>query len=255
LTEAGTERGNRTPGVGPAVVLIALYAVGIQLAALLLAGILGPEWLWRSLLLAECLFLAWLMTFLRRYEPESLGIRKVSWHEGITIVLWFQAIAFASDAVVLWLAPDTLIESYLQAFTPVVPAEWLGLAGVAILTAPILEELLFRGLLLSALSARFTLHTAILGSTLLFAAVHVKPIQVIAALPLGYMLAAYVARGGSLYVTAIAHILGNGFSFLGLVLPGIPWISADWHPDTLSGLGSLLVALGLLALFTNRYPP
>lgn len=205
--------------------------------------------------MTECLFLAWLWIYLHRYELGRIGIRRVSWHEGITIVLWFQAIAFASDAVVLWLAPDTLIESYLQTFTPVLPAEWLGLAGVAILTAPILEELLFRGLLLSALRARFSLHTAIVGSTLLFAAVHVKPIQVIAALPLGYMLATYVGRGGSLYVTATAHILGNGFSFLGLLVPGIPWISADWQPDTLEGVGSLLAALGLLALFTKRYPP
>ncbi len=241
--------------MGAVLVLIVAYTVVIQLLTVALLAVMGPSWLWRGLLLTECLFLLWLAFFIRRYDPAILGLRPVSWHQGLLVVLWFQAIAFASDAAVLWLVPNAMIESYLAAFKPSLPMEWLGLAGVAILTAPVLEELLFRGMLLGALSTRFSIHTAILGTTLLFAAVHVKPVQVIAALPLGYMLAAYVARGGSLYVTAAAHILGNGFSFLGLVIPGIPWISADWRPDTLNGLGSLILALCLLTCFLKRYPP
>ncbi len=244
-----------SPGIGMALLLIGYYAVCVQLLAYVLLVALGPEWLWRGLLMIESLFLLWLTNYLRRYNQRTLGLHRVSWGQGLIIVLWFLAISFASDAVVLWLAPEPMIESYLQAFTPTVPAEWLGMASVAILIAPVLEEILFRGILLGALRHRFSIHAAILGSTFLFAAVHIKPIQVIAALPLGYMLAAYVARGGSLYVTAAAHILGNGFSLLGLLIPGIPWLSANWRPDALSGSLSLMVTVLLLAIFFRQYPP
>ena len=238
-----------------ALALIAVYAIGVQLLSAALLVMLGQEWLWRGLLLTECLFLVWLLSYLRRFDRKTLGIRAVSWREGVFIVSWFLAIAFASDAVVLWLAPETMIESYLDAFRPVTPMDWLGLTGVAILSAPLLEEILFRGILLSALRDRFSIHMTILGSTFLFALIHIKPLQVIAALPMGYILAAYIARGGSLYVTAVAHSLGNSFSLLGLVVPNIPWISADWRPDTLSGVASLLVGLALLVGFMRRYPP
>ncbi|MFN3920197.1 MAG: lysostaphin resistance A-like protein, partial [Methylohalobius sp.] len=113
---------------------------------------------------------------------------------------------------------------------------------------------LFRGLLLAALRYRFGTALAIVGSALLFSLVHVEWLQILAALPLGLMLGAYVARGGSLYVTAAAHILGNGFSFLGLVLPGVPWISADWRPSDTEGAFALLAAVSLFGWFLRRYP-
>jgi len=169
-------------------------------------------------------------------------------------VLWFQAIAFASDAAVLWLAPEALVDSYLRFFRPAGPGEWFALATVAILLAPALEELLFRGLLLTAVKRRLGVRAAVAGTALLFALIHVKPLQVVAALPLGVMLGAYVARGGSVYVTMVAHMLGNAFSFLGLMFPGIPWVSADWRPDPVSGLLSLTAAVILLRCFLRRYP-
>lgn len=243
------------PGIGLTLGLIALYAAGIQLISTTLTLLLGPNWLWRTLLLTEASLLWWLWRRLPCFDPTELGLKPTSWREGIRIVLWFQAIAFASDAAVLWLVPKDLVDSYLRLFHPAGPSEWAALATVAILLAPALEELLFRGLLLAAIKRRFGIRAAVVSTTLLFALIHAKPLQVAAALPLGVMLAAYVARGGSLYVTMTAHMLGNAFSFLGLVFPGIPWVSADWRPDTVSGLSSLGIAIVLLGGFLRRHPP
>jgi len=242
------------PSVGLALFLIGCYALVVQLVATVLLTWLGPLWLWRATLLAESGFLTGLLHYLRRFDPHSLGLRPVGWAEGVRIVLWFQAIAFASDAAILWLAPPTLVDDYLALLRPAVPLEWIGLAGVAVVAAPVLEELLFRGLLLAALRQQFGIRRAVLGSTLLFALIHLKPLQIMAGLPIGLMLGAYVARGGSLYVTIAAHMLGNGFSFLGLVFPGIPWISADWRPNAAEGLGSLAVAVVLLGWFLRCHP-
>lgn len=244
------------PGIGLTLGLIALYAASIQLVSTALMLLLGPNWLWRTLLLTEIGFLLGLWCWLRRrWDCAALGLRPVSWHEGLVIVLWFQAIAFASDAAVLWLVPEALVDSYLRLFHPAGPGEWAALATVAILLAPVLEELLFRGLLLAAVKRRFGIRTAVVSTALLFALIHAKPLQVAAALPLGVILAAYVARGGSVYVTMAAHIIGNAFSFLGLVFPGIPWVSADWRPDTVSGLSSLVTAVVLLGGFLRRHRP
>ncbi len=244
----------RSPTIGLALGLIALYATGVQLAGAALTALLGPDWLWRTLLLTEAWLLWWLQRRLRCFDPAELGLKPISWGEGLRIVLWFQAIAFASDAAVLWLAPESLVDSYLRLFRPAGPGEWFALAAVAVLLAPALEELLFRGLLLAAVKRRLGVRAAVVGTALLFALIHVKPLQVAAALPLGVMLGAYVARGGSVYVTMAAHMLGNAFSFLGLVFPGIPWVSADWRPDTVSGLFSLTAAVILLGRFLRRYP-
>ncbi len=246
----------RNPTIGLALGLIALYAAGVQMVGTALTVLAGPAWLWRSLLLTEVGFLLGLWHWLRRHvDREALGLRPVSWREGLMIVLWFQAIAFASDAAVLWLVPSDLVEDYLAIFRPANHSEWLALAGVAAFTAPVIEELLFRGLLLATLKRQLGIRAAVLGTALLFAVVHLKPVQVVAALPLGVILAAYVARGGSLYVTMAAHILGNAVSFLGLVFPGIPWVSADWRPDPLGGSASLILALVLTWRFLGRYPP
>ncbi len=242
------------PSVGPVLFLIACYVLAVQLLSGVFLLWLGPSWLWRASLVAELGFLAGLIAYLKRFDPYILGLRSVAWTEAIQVVLWFQAIAFASDAAILWLAPSALVDDYLQIFQPAAPSEWVALAAVAAGAAPVIEELLFRGLLLAALRYRFGTALAIVGSALLFSLVHVDWLQILASLPLGLMLGAYVARGGSLYVTAAAHILGNGFSFLGLVLPGVPWISADWRPSDTEGAFALLAAVGLFGCFLRRYP-
>ncbi|GAB6068582.1 hypothetical protein JCM13664_19020 [Methylothermus subterraneus] len=234
--------------------MIACYALGVQLAASALLAWLGPDWLWRATLGAEAGFLTGLVFYLRRLDPYILGLKAVDWGEAVLVVLWLQAIAFASDAAILWLAPAALLDRYLQLFQPHSPAEWFALAALAVGVAPVIEEVLFRGLLLAALRYRLGTAAAIVASALLFSAIHLEWVQIAAALPVGLMLGAYVARGGSLYVTAAAHILGNGFSFLGLICPGLPWLSADWRPTDSEGALALLVAAGLLGKFLRRYP-
>jgi len=240
--------------VGLALFLIGCYALAVQLVATLLLAWLGPLWLWRATLVAESGFLAGLLRYLRRFDPHSFGLRPVGWVDGVRMVLWFQAIAFASDAAVLWLTPAALVDDYLAPLQPATLFEWIALAGVAVVAAPVLEELLFRGLFFAALRHQFGIRTAVFGSTLLFALIHLEPVQILAGLPIGLMLGVYVARGGSLYVTIAAHILGNGFSFLGLVFPGVPWMSADWRPNAAQGLGSFVVAVFLLGWFLRCHP-
>lgn len=86
---------------------------------------------------------------------------------------------------------------------------------VAVLLAPVIEEVIFRGVLFQALSAATGLVPAILLSSLAFALIHLE----IAALPyrgalflLGAWFAASLQRSGSLVVPITAHAAFNGIT-------------------------------------------
>ncbi len=88
------------------------------------------------------------------------------------------------------------------------------LALLAVTLAPMVEEVLFRGVLLSALARRWTGPVAVLGSALLFAFAHLPDLDFnFLAMPellvLGLALAWLRLRSGSLWPAILAHGLHN----------------------------------------------
>jgi membrane protease YdiL (CAAX protease family) len=80
--------------------------------------------------------------------------------------------------------------------------------------APVGEEVFFRGLLYNSLKVRWGLRAAAVVSALIFAAVHVAPLQVLAIIPFGLLLAWAYERTGSLWVPIVMHATNNGFGLL-----------------------------------------
>ncbi|MBN9091094.1 MAG: CPBP family intramembrane metalloprotease [Reyranella sp.] len=88
--------------------------------------------------------------------------------------------------------------------------------------APLVEELVFRGLLYGWIAGRWNSLAAWLISSLVFAAAHVEPAHVILVLPLGLLFGWLRRRTDSLLPSLFAHILNNGFALLAAVyLPGL----------------------------------
>jgi len=97
----------------------------------------------------------------------------------------------------------------------------VGLALLAVL-APLVEELIFRGLVYGWLAGRWGGLTAWLLSSLAFAAAHYEPAHVVLVLPLGLLFGWLRWRTDSLLPSLIAHILNNGFALLAAVYaPGL----------------------------------
>lgn len=86
--------------------------------------------------------------------------------------------------------------------------------SLAILT-PIVEELLFRGIILSAFKAYFGEKAAIVLSALVFGIMHWNPIQSTYAFLLGLVLAYIYLKTQSIYSAIIFHMI---FNFMGAVL-------------------------------------
>lgn len=118
-------------------------------------------------------------------------------------------------------------------------AKVLGVIGTCV-AAPICEELIFRGALLSGLKKNFKEPVAILLSGLTFSLMHMNPEQTVYQFLLGCALAYLVIKTGSLIVGMIGHCVSNLIAMLmALITPfgeamdsaieavyNIPWLFA-----------------------------
>ena len=87
--------------------------------------------------------------------------------------------------------------------------------------APIVEELVFRGLLYGWIAGRWGGTPALIVSSLAFAAAHWEPAHIILVLPLGFLFGWLRRRTDSLLPSLFSHIVNNGFALLAAVfLPG-----------------------------------
>ncbi len=93
---------------------------------------------------------------------------------------------------------------------------WGGILRVVVL-APIVEELIFRGVIFSGFQRIYPVFWAILFSALLFALFHLNPWQLMPTFLLGLMVGYIRWRTGSLLAAIFTHALHNGMIFLSVV--------------------------------------
>jgi membrane protease YdiL (CAAX protease family) len=106
----------------------------------------------------------------------------------------------------------------LFATGPRVPAA-IGLSLVVVVIAPLIEELVYRGVLYRAFRDRAGVGLGIAGSSLVFAFAHFEPDHFLPLLLIGALLAWISERAGSLRPAIVMHALYNALS-LGLYLIG-----------------------------------
>lgn len=92
--------------------------------------------------------------------------------------------------------------------------------SAVVLVIPIVEEILFRGLIYGALEKRWGYKWAIFGSSFLFACVHFQLVGFLFVFLLGLILAWARYRTRSLTFPIVIHALNNGFAILVLAISG-----------------------------------
>ena len=225
----------------PLTAFAAVLVTGLNLSI----GLLLPQ------LLIVIPALIWML--LRRYPMrQTLRLEPITRRAA----LWSALIGLACYPVIVGLA--SLIELGLKRIgpMPLPPApsnalEAIAYAVVLIIVAPITEEPVFRGFVLTAWLRR-GLVPGIVLSAFLFATIH---FQIVALLPIGLLGAVFafmVQRTGSLYSSMIAHACYNALGTLFIVIPELRAIS-EW-PFVIAGCVALPVAFVLLRSFARRYP-
>jgi membrane protease YdiL (CAAX protease family) len=148
------------------------------------------------------------------------------------------------------------------------PAEWLGIAALLALLAPVCEELAFRGFLLRAFRPAIGTALAVILTGALFGFLHPpmpRPL-VLGAVGIGFGFMA--VRTGSVWTAVAAHVVNNGLTTLlealgtserggesaaetlGGLTGGDPWIQA-----ATVALALAVTVLGLLLLRPAGRPP
>ena len=137
----------------------------------------------------------------------ALGFRSVGWRPIVFGILGTAAVSVAVSQ--LGIEPQGVKQAMKIAQEPA--AFLISLALLAGL-APLVEELVFRGLLFGWLAGRWGGGLAFVLSSLAFAAAHVEPAHAILVLPLGLVFGLLRWRTGSLWPSLVAHMANNGLA-------------------------------------------
>ncbi len=123
----------------------------------------------------------------------------------------------------------------------------LGAAGLAVkllctvVAAPIVEEVVFRGLAQRFLRRGFSPLFAVLWQAVLFAAFHGTRLQMLYVFPAGIVLGLVYHRSGTLLAPIFLHMVFNAFSELSVPLP-----QSVWGLLICFAAGAAIVSLGML---------
>ncbi len=147
---------------------------------------------------------------------------------------FISAITFAEIGLGLNLALTSLMlllplpESWFSEHSKGV-SDPLGASGTAVrllctvVAAPVVEELVFRGLAQRFLQRAYSPFIAILWQAVLFAAFHGTKLQMLYVLPAGIVLGLIYHWSGTLFAPIALHMAFNAYSELSVPLPGSVW--------------------------------
>lgn len=219
------------------IFLASLLALAVG-ASVLLAAWLGPERMAKAMpeagggdpmallaLLATFFFIGLPAVGVAVARHGRAGSALLGLHQSGGRWLWLAPIAvlivsFFVDEGILRLVREFAGSELLPTVNAVIAeiATTPGRVVLAILVmgvlAPLVEELVFRGLLYGYVAGRFGGMAALIVSSLAFAAAHVEPIHVALVLPIGVLLGWTRMRTSSLWPAIAAHIANNTVAVL-----------------------------------------
>lgn len=140
---------------------------------------------------------------------ESLRIRSFSPALLPVLVLMTSALVFVDSEIGSWIPmPDFIEEFFAQMLSANI---WAFLTVVV--AAPILEELLMRGIVLNGLLRNYSPWKAIIWSSVFFGVMHLNPWQFITAMIMGMAIGYLYWKSKSLLLCMFIHALNNGIAF------------------------------------------
>jgi hypothetical protein len=112
-----------------------------------------------------------------------------------------------------------------------------------VIAAPVLEEILFRGIILDGLLKRYSPLKSILVSSFLFGIVHLNPWQFVAGFVIGIFAGWVYYQTHSLLASIIIHASANLHGFLARIFMDADAAMNDSLVETYGGTGQLILAI------------
>ncbi|MFO8101442.1 MAG: type II CAAX endopeptidase family protein [Dehalococcoidia bacterium] len=167
------------------------------------------------LLVGELMFIVpiwWFAT--RKYGAgwSSLGLHGCKWTNlaiGVGLVFAVEIIS-GFYAGIIEEVFDSPIQPDLEPIAEEMAFPWL-LIVMAVVVAPFVEELFFRGFLFAGFIRKYGWQKAALISSILFALGHMQPFAIFPLFLLGYVFAYLYQRSGSIWPGILMHLLVNSW--------------------------------------------
>ena len=125
---------------------------------------------------------------------------------------------YAAVSLVLGLLPEAWMAEYAEASASLNQKGVL-ITVATVLVAPLVEEIIFRGLILSRLNRVLPGWLAVLLSALLFGVCHGQAVWMAYAFVLGVIFGFFALRSHSIWPSLCAHILFNGIGQIAVYVP------------------------------------
>jgi len=220
----------------------------------------GTDWLYQPwikvpVFLGSTLFILWLGYFFSGLSvQEVFSFRWFNWLVIPSMVVTFAGLQYFLNEINLHFEkvlppPGWFLELFARLFDSDLGV-WGGILRIVII-APVVEELIFRGVIMSGFSRNYHPGFAIFFSALLFALFHLNPWQFAATFALGLILGWIRIRTGSLPACIAGHAIHNGLVFLSVYyykeLKELPVMDAGSTKNYL--LHFLILGFGILMIW------
>jgi len=166
----------------------------------------------------------------------------------------------------LWAAQNLIGEINIQLDKVLPPPSWFwelfnkifesdyGIYGAilkVVIIAPVIEELIFRGVIMHGLMRNYSKFTAVFTSALLFALFHLNPWQFPATFILGLVLGILMVRTRNIYLCILGHAINNGLVLISIQFWGEIQKTSFAQSSKLNQLiiSALIAATALIFIF------
>lgn len=180
----------------------------------------------------------------RKKLGEALMLRPVPAPTLLTAASLAPALYFLVTTA-LALLPEAWLDSYSEASEGINTESFVGVVAVAVV-APIVEEFIFRGLVMNRLSRVMPGWLAVVLSAAVFGACHGHPVWFAYAFVLGAVFGFIDLRAGSIWPSILGHV---AFNAIGQIFTFIP--ETEEGTEVVIAMGVLLV-VGILIPILNR---
>ena len=163
----------------------------------------------------------------------------------------FNGIYFLFFILIIWILQTLIFPPFFYSFySKQIFSPSLYLLIGSLILAPVLEEIIFRNILLNSLLNSYSRNKAIVISSLLFAIIHITPIQIAQTFVIGLFFGIIYSKNKNIAYTILLHSLSNLFVFL-----------VQFFLDYFSNLYFLvmmyminfIIAVFLLVYFSKKY--
>ena len=224
----------------------------------------GTDWLYQPWIKVPVFFGSTLFILYLGYFFSGLSVKEVFSFKGFSLlaipsmIITFGGLQYFLNEINIHFErvlppPAWFMELFSRLFDSDLGV-WGGILRIVIL-APVVEELLFRGIIMSGFSRIYHPVFAIFFSALLFALFHLNPWQFPAAFALGLILGWIRIRTGSVLACIAGHAIHNGLVFLSVIyytqLKDLPIMQTGTRGNYLFHFLFLAAGIALVWFFTR----